>query len=205
MGEKTLDVRAMPCPMPVVETRKALLAGQSEPLRVLVADGDAAENVVRMARTLGFAAVVEAEADHACAVVVDKPVRARPQLVRTDPVPAAEPPAGAGLVILITATVIGNGDADLGRILMRSFLKTLLEAPTRPSALIFLHDGAHLTTEGSDVLADLARLSGAGVELLTCGTCLDYFHQKDKLRAGRVTDMLDIVSRLGSAEKVVRL
>ena len=88
---------------------------------------------------------------------------------------------------------------------MRSFIKTVQESPPIPNTLLFLNSGIHLTTEGSDLLADLQALEAAGVELLTCGTCLDYFHKKDQLRAGKVTNMFEIVSRLTSAEKVVHL
>lgn len=106
-------------------------------------------------------------------------------------------------VLLITADSVGRGDDELGRILMRSFLKTLKESPELPGTALFLNSGVFLTTEGSPLLDDLAALTQAGVEIYSCGTCLDFYNLRDKLRAGSVGNMAMTVARLMSADHVV--
>lgn len=108
------------------------------------------------------------------------------------------------IVVLIANDEIGAGSSELGKILMRSFLKTLKEVGPRPQRMIFLNAGVRLVTEGSDLLDDLAALQGMGIDLAVCGTCLDYFHLKEKVKVGRVSNMTEIASSLLGAEKVVR-
>jgi selenium metabolism protein YedF len=243
MGDKTLDARGKPCPLPVVEARKVMLVPGTTRLRVLLDNPDSAENVARMAATLGWKAFVEHNGSSSCEVLVEKPDESSQRAAEPDgpailsrvggfappfgpppPTPSplaslglANPPAmvrgeqsspapqATGLVILLTSSCIGEGNPELGRILMRSFIKTIQEVSPLPNTLLFLNSGIHLTTEGSDLLVDLQRIEAAGVELLTCGTCLDYFHKKDQVRAGKVTNMFEIASRLTSAAKVVHL
>ncbi|MBM4370223.1 MAG: DsrE family protein, partial [Deltaproteobacteria bacterium] len=96
-------------------------------------------------------------------------------------------------------------DEVLGGLLLRNALKTLARLEPPPAALLFMNGGVRLCCQGSDVLEVLHDLEGLGVELLCCGTCLDFFHLKEKLAAGRVSNMLEILSRQGSAERLIRL
>ncbi len=124
------------------------------------------------------------------------------------PVPQYRSPSAAGgsesprIAILITSDVLGSGPEELGRILMRSFLKTCKDV--RPWRLLFLTNGVKLCLEGSPLLEDLHALEAAGAELLCCGTCLDYFQVRDELRAGRISNMKEIVDTLAAAERTLR-
>jgi selenium metabolism protein YedF len=106
--------------------------------------------------------------------------------------------------ILFASDRIGDGPEELGRVLTRAFVKTLLEQNVRPWRLVFLNSGVALTTEGSPVAEDLRAIEGNGAEVLSCGTCLDYFHAKDKLLVGRVSNMREIVETLNQAGRVLR-
>lgn len=108
------------------------------------------------------------------------------------------------VVGFITASVLGMGDEQLGRILMRSFIKTLKELNPLPERLIFVNSGVRLTTEGSELIADLRELEAHGVRMLSCGTCLDYYQLKDALAVGTVTNMFEIVTSLVAADRVLR-
>jgi len=108
-------------------------------------------------------------------------------------------------VVLITTDRLGTGDRRLGEILMKSFLNTLWDAEPKPARLLFLNDGVRLTTEGSEVLDSLKLLEKAGVEIFSCGTCLEYYHLKDSLRVGMVTNMYATVESLLSAGKVIKI
>ena len=107
-------------------------------------------------------------------------------------------------MVYLNSRFLGTGDEALGSILMRSFLKTLLELETKPSRLILINSGVWLSSEGSDVLETLRTLSERGVEILSCGTCLDFYGLKEKLKVGVVSNMYTIAQTLLEAERVVR-
>lgn len=108
-------------------------------------------------------------------------------------------------VLLVCSDMLGSGDPQLGRILMRNYLYTLTQAAHMPRSVIFLNGGVRLATAGSEVLDDLAVLAEEGVQILSCGTCLDYFGLKDRLEVGAVTNMYAISEELLEAERVISL
>ena len=99
---------------------------------------------------------------------------------------------------------MGSGDDELGALLLRSFLKTQAELERRPDKIIFYNDGVKLCCEGSYLLEDLRNLESSGVEVIACGTCLNFFELANELQVGRVTDMLEIAGLLADAGSVVR-
>ncbi len=105
--------------------------------------------------------------------------------------------------ILVLTDTIGSGDAELGRVLMRNFLYSLARASTPPKRVMFANEGVRLACEGSECLDDLGLALKAGVEVLSCGTCLDYLHLKDKLAVGAVGGMPALVEWMTSGEDVV--
>jgi len=192
---KTLDCRAHKCPYPVVEARKLLLAEPGLPLTVLVGDEAARDNVSRLAVGQGYQVIVEATEGGFTLKLSpgNKPV---------------EPAAGAVVqgktVAFISADTMGSGDDELGRILLKNFLFTLAELEQVPDVLLFVNAGVKLTTEGSEVLEALDKLACMGADIASCGLCLDFFHLKEKLAAGRVTNMLDIAETLQEAGRIIR-
>ena len=108
-------------------------------------------------------------------------------------------------VVFIESDSIGRGSEELGRILMRSFLHTLAEAEYKPAKIIMVNSGVKLTCEGSEVIEDMRHLSRQGAEILSCGTCLDYFGFKTKLQVGRISNMYEILSSLAQAAKVLKM
>jgi selenium metabolism protein YedF len=116
----------------------------------------------------------------------------------------AEAAAGP-LVLVVQSHIMGRGNAELGEILVRGFFHTVGEVQPRPDTIIFFNSGARLACAGSPVLDDLRALEAASVEILVCGTCLDYFEIKDQLAAGIVSNMYDIAEAMLGAGKVVNL
>ena len=106
--------------------------------------------------------------------------------------------------MLIASDTVGQGDDALGATLMRAFLGVLPEVLDGPAALIFLNHGVKLTTAGSPVLEELEALEEEGAELYSCGTCLAHLGLRDRLEAGEPTNMLDTVTRLQAASRVIR-
>jgi len=210
---REIDVRHLPCPGPVLEVRKQLEAGERE-VRVLVADDLARSNVTRFATSRqaqveaepldGGGWVVTVRATDASATPPaegDQGLEcALPEVAGQEGVP------GRPLVVQVTGERMGRGDDELGALLLRSFLKTQrqLEPHLAPDAIIFYNAGVRLCCEGSPLLDDLRALEEAGVEIIACGTCLNFFGLAPKLAVGRGSDMLEIASRLAEASRIVR-
>ncbi|MEI6705061.1 MAG: sulfurtransferase-like selenium metabolism protein YedF [Deltaproteobacteria bacterium] len=187
----TIDCRNMACPAPVLSVKKAL-ENMGE-IRVLLDDGAPRENVNRFAKNRG--SIVQEERDGSSwALTITAGTSANITTSKSDAV-----------VFLITSDRLGDGPDELGRLLMRNLIHTLLEARELPSRMLFLNSGVRLTTEGSDVLEALDKLAGMGVEILSCGLCLDFFGIKDKLLSGGTTNMLTTVETILSNERVIRL
>ena len=101
--------------------------------------------------------------------------------------------------------IIGSGDRELGTNLMRMFFYTLSQGEDKPGAVLFMNAGVKLPTLDEQVAEHLKVLSAAGVEILVCGTCLNFYGLTEQLRVGTVSNMYDIVTRMQKAGKVVSL
>jgi selenium metabolism protein YedF len=107
------------------------------------------------------------------------------------------------VVVYVNSDRMGVGAEQLGRLLMSSFLQSLAASSTKPAKMFFVNSGVFLTTEGSEVLDTLKELSDAGVEIFSCGTCLDYYRRTENLRVGNVGNMAGTVDALIGAGKIL--
>lgn len=189
-----IDARGRACPQPVLMTKKAIDAGED---CVVIVDNEAArDNVCRMAKSQGCEARAE-ERDGCFRITV---TRGSTRHEEKNAFPVAGP-----TVVVFPFDRMGRGDDDLGGILVRAFLHTLGEINPRPDVMIFFNGGVKLATDGSEVLEDLRALEKAGARILVCGTCLDFFGLKDKLRAGMISNMYDIAETMLSAGRIVSI
>ncbi|SKA09944.1 selenium metabolism protein YedF [Trichlorobacter thiogenes] len=193
---KLIDCRNMACPAPVLATKKALEEDGDKPVQVLVDAGAAQENVTRFAKSRGY-------------LVDDQPTEGGISLTiyrdgSTCPVADEQQNRGTK-VILICSDQMGDGPDEFGRLLMKNFIITLLDMEELPRRMLFINSAVFLTTEGSEVLEALEALAGRGVEILSCGLCLDYFNRKEQLKAGTVTNMFTTVESLMQADSVIRI
>jgi len=194
---KVIDCRNMACPAPVIAAKRALEESAGQPVQILVDAGAPRENVTRFATGRGYEVHENAfEEGYSLTISGEKPAASR-DLPEVDP--------ARKTVMLVTSDRLGNGDDELGRLLMKNFIITLLDLERLPDRMLFLNSGVLLTTEGSEVLEALETLGNRGVEILSCGVCLDFYHMKDHLKAGAVTNMLTTAESLMEAESVIRL
>ena len=204
---KTIDVRHLACPGPVLTLRDLLEAGERE-IAMHVADELSRSNVTRFASSRGAEVEVSDGGNGSFLVAIragGEAAQARPGEEKLLVCDLPETTASSGpRVVQVTALTMGSGDDELGTLLLRSFLKTQAELDPRPDAILFYNDGVKLCCEGSNLLDDLRGLEAAGVEIIACGTCLNFFALADQLRVGRVTDMLEIAGRLAAAGTIVR-
>jgi selenium metabolism protein YedF len=188
-----IDARGLPCPQPVIKTKQALEEIESGQITVLVDSPESRENVRRFAQSQGCQVAIREE-DGVFYLDITKEVS-----------PRAELKTGGSQVILITSDQLGVGDERLGEILMKAFLNTLWDYEPKPAKLLFINNGVRLTTEGSEVLETLALLEKKGVQIFSCGTCLEYYNLREKLRVGLVSNMYAIVDALLQATKVIKI
>ena len=187
-----IDVRGMPCPRPVVETKKALDKIKKGSIKVILDSKESRQNVERFARNQG------------CEVTVSEEKRIFTIEISKGEIPE-EKVKKSSIVVMITSARFGIGEDRLGEILMKSFLNTLWDSEPKPTRLLFINEGVLLTIEDSEVLDALKLLDSNGVEIYSCGTCLEYYGLKDKLQVGVVTNMYDIVNSLLVADKIIKI
>ena len=202
---KTIDVRDLACPGPVLKLRELLNEGECE-ITMHVADELCRSNVTRFAASRNAEAEVEDPGDGTFVVRINAGgdstgARSGEEALMVSQVSQA---TVRPRVVQITAATMGSGDDELGALLLRSFLKTQAELEQKPDAILFYNDGVKLCCEGSYLLDDLRELEATGVEIIACGTCLNFFELSEQLRVGRVTDMLEIAGRLAEAGSIVR-
>lgn len=205
MSNKVIvDARGLSCPMPVIKTKKALEEIESGELEVLVSDSTPRENVLKFAKSAGCVAeVVKDEADD----IVIKIVKGEgSDLEKADSNLLVE---GCSTeykeVIVITKDTLGEGERELGEILMKGFLFTLTESDPLPKSVILMNSGVKLSTKTKAAIENLKILEEKGVEILSCGTCLDYYNLKEDLQVGTVSNMYTIVENMKEATKVITL
>ena len=191
---KEIDCRGMACPQPVVTAKKALDESESKEFILIVDNLAARDNVERFAQGQGAMVDVEEKGN-------DFYLRIQKRSA-CDLAESAH--KGEEVVVYINSNLLGLGEEALGTILMRSFLKTLLDLKPMPSKVIFINSGVRLTTEGSEVLDSLRAMSEKGAEILSCGTCLDFYGLKEKLKVGVISNMYDIAQSLLEADRLVR-
>ncbi len=197
---REIDARGLACPAPVLLTKDALEKDGPKSVRVVVDNAASQQNVQRFLQSRGFQTALE-QVGSDYIVVGDGA-----SMSSMEPQPTPELPADAGKILVMCATDrIGFGDDALGLKLMVNFLRTLKEMGDDLWRLVFVNNGVKLTIEGSEVLDDLKAYESAGLKILVCGTCLDHFKLLDKKRVGETTNMLDIVTAMQLADKVINL
>jgi selenium metabolism protein YedF len=191
------------CPVPVVKTIKALKDMENgSTIEVHVDNQTAVQNVMKALSSKNIKPVSEKIKEKEFVIRGEVSNSEKIELEPKDQV--CIPDALGDTVVAIESETMGNGDDTLGEILMKSFIYTLSQLEELPKAIIFYNTGAKLTLNNSAVLQDIKNLEAQGVEVITCGTCLDFFEAKEKLAVGSVSNMYTIVEKISSASKVIK-
>ncbi|MDI6874762.1 sulfurtransferase-like selenium metabolism protein YedF [Candidatus Solincola sp.] len=192
MGE-VVDARGMACPAPVVKTREALQRGCLR-FEVLVDNPTARDNVTRFAVSQGCSVEVGEEGG-VFRLAISREGGAEEAALGAVCAEHSPSPEEKRVVVL-SADVMGRGEEELGRILMKAFLNTLAESEKRPWRLVLFNRGVLLAVEGADTVPALSEMVSRGTEVLVCGTCLDYFGAKEKVAVGTVSNMFEILETM---------
>lgn len=191
------------CPVPLVKAKNAIAELQNGgKVEVLVDNEIAVQNLEKMAQQKGYGFLVkeEKEKEYHVELTVAEAGTVKAQEDTVCLVPSAKKTK----LVVLSADHMGEGAKELGNILMKSFLYALTQQDELPDAILCYNSGAKLTCEGSESLEDFRNLAAHGVEILTCGTCLNFYGITEKLQVGGVTNMYDIVERMSRADRVIR-
>ncbi len=189
-----LDCTGKTCPQPVLDTKSLLDRTSPRELKVAVDNEASRENVRRFLESRGYTVSVEQTGERAVLLATKR---------EGDEVPAAvERPKK--VCAFIAGETMGRGNDELGAVLMKSFFFALKELTPLPWRVLFINAGVKLSCEGSELLPHLKELEDRGVELLSCGTCLDFYNLKEKLRVGKISNMFEIVSSLSESTAVLK-
>lgn len=211
MEKKIVDARGLACPLPVVKAKEAVKSFQEQGVLTVLVDNEiAVQNLQKFAAQKGMDAAGEKKADKEYEVTI----QVSPASMAAPSAPAAEEDAEVescspdarkkGMLVVLSANVMGTGEEKLGKSLMKAFVFALTKQDILPETILCYNSGAYLTCEGSDSLEDFKALEAEGVNILTCGTCLDFYGIKDKLAVGTVTNMYDIVEKMEQARTILR-
>ena len=202
-----IQVNAMgdTCPIPVVKTKKAISAMKASDTLVTLVDNEiAVQNLTKLGKSLGYPVVSEKLGEKEYKVQMEVTIEGEePAEEASEEALTCIPDSRRNTVVVISSPRMGEGNDELGAVLMKGFLYALTQLDELPETILFYNGGATLTCEGSASLEDLKSLEAQGVEILTCGTCLNYYEMSDKLRVGEVTNMYTIAEKTAGAGKLV--
>ena len=195
---KTIDAFGKPCPVPVIETKKSLAEHDVDSVIVKVDNIIAVQNLEKMAKGYGYNFSYVEKANDSYEALINKDGENPPQA-------APGSTLTSGLAVVISRDTMGDGAAELGKILLKGFIYSLTELPVPPRLVAFLNSGAYLTSAEANTIDDLKALEAKGTEILTCGTCINYYKLKEKPAVGSVANMYEITERMAAADSVINI
>ena len=181
------------CPKPVIMTKKALKEIESGVVEVSVDNQTSKENVEKMAKEMGYTSQT-AENNGVFVITINK----------TAEIKKSEEEKEENIVISIGSDKMGEGEDELGKILIKGFIYALTEAETLPKTVLLYNKGVLLVSTFEDTVKDLKVLEERGVEILSCGTCANFYHVQDQIKVGTLTNMYTILERQMKAAKVIK-
>ncbi|HNX24919.1 MAG TPA: sulfurtransferase-like selenium metabolism protein YedF [Spirochaetota bacterium] len=191
-----IDAKGLACPQPVVLTKNKMK--ECSQIEVIVDNETALENIKRLAESSGWTCEYKSSGtDYVITLQGDKAVPS--EAASKTPAPGVNDKS----IIVFSSNKMGKGDDELGAILMKAFIHTITTLDNAPSALLFYNSGVLLAADESGVTDDLQVLSEKGVELLVCGTCVNYFKITDKIKIGTVSNMFDILNTMNKASRII--
>lgn len=194
-----IDAIGKACPLPVIETKKALK--EHEAVETLVDNEIATQNLKKMADQLGYIYQMEPVDDN-YRVKISKGNGETVEIEEVEEAP--ETVTSENYIVVVDTNTMGRGSDDLGKNLLKMFIYSLTEQDILPKQIIFYNGGVSLVTEDSDSLEDLQALADQDVEIYACGACLNFFELTEKVAIGEITNMYRIVEMMRQAPKVVK-
>ena len=199
---RTVDAKGKLCPMPLIMTKKAIdEIKENESLKILIDNDTSVKNVTRFLEEHGMKVNTEKNGN-VYELIVNK-TGDIPEGTKAEDYCSVEDAKLTNYVVAIQRNKLGDGAEELGTILIKGFINTLPEVTLKPKTIVFLNSGIFMALKDSPVIDSLKKLEDIGVEILSCGTCLDFYKKKEELGVGKISNMYDILERLSQAGNVI--
>ncbi len=217
---KEIDATGLDCPAPVLKAKEAIEKYHAEKIKITVDNSAAVENVSRFLNYQNYHVSTEVQGNVFAVTGIKKETDSDTESMsneitsrknRSNPADQIDKDTGEKdfdhqkIMVMIASEQMGQGDDELGSKLIKNFIKTLKEMGKDLWRLVFVNGGVKFTIDGSDILPDIKELEDEGVHILVCGTCLNYFKLLERKKVGETTNMLDIVTSMQLADKVINL
>ena len=208
MKKIKVDAMGDQCPIPVIKTKKALKEITETTLVEVHVDNEiAVQNLSKMAKQKNLEYKCEKLEEQHYIIKINaeaEGVSIQQKAPAENDKEICYPDRKSNTVVVLSSNQMGNGSEELGQILMKGFIFALTELDELPSTVLLYNSGVKLSTEGSNSIEDLKTLQAQGVEILSCGTCLNYYDLTEKLQVGDVTNMYFILENMAQADKIIR-
>lgn len=198
---KKINALGLCCPQPLILTKKEIENSTEKEFLVMVDNETAVQNLEKFAKSSNLLFNFEKKSDKEFDVFITK----TKDYSLSNPKDFCDVIDNSNVVLSISKNFMGDGSEELGKILIKGFIYTVSEYENLPKTIIFFNSGVKLTTEGSECIDDLKKLQAKGVEIVSCGTCLDYYGLKENLLVGEVTNMYTIYETLYKSSKVISI
>lgn len=199
---KTVDTKGKLCPVPLIMTKKALLElTENETLEILIDNETSLTNVSHFLNEYKMKVKTEKQGN-VFRLLVNK-TEDIPDNAPIEDFCNVDSPKLSNYVITVKRNRMGDGAEELGQILLKACINTIPDLDLKPKKIIFFNSGIFMCLNDSPVLDSLKKLESMGIDILVCGTCLDYYDKKNQLAAGRVSNMYDILNSMAEASKVI--
>lgn len=208
MQKIKVDAMGDQCPIPVIKTKKALKEITETTLVEVHVDNEiAVQNLSKMAKQKNLEYKCEKLEEQHYIIKINaeaEGVSIQQKAPAENDKEICYPDRKSNTVVVLSSNQMGNGSEELGQILMKGFIFALTELDELPSTVLLYNSGVKLSTEGSNSIEDLKTLQAQGVEILSCGTCLNYYDLTEKLQVGDVINMYFILEKMAQADKIIR-
>lgn len=192
-----LDARGLACPKPVINTKKELDKIEQGIVATIVDNEIAKENILKLAKSMNYEAeVIKSDSE----IITIEIIKGENFVVEEKIDESLD-----DICIYINSDKMGTGNDELGEVLIKGYIYTLTESKPYPKAIVFVNSGIKLTTINEATVENLTILEDAGVEILSCGTCLDYYGLKENLKVGNITNMYNIVELMNKSSKTISI
>jgi selenium metabolism protein YedF len=206
---KEIDARGLSCPAPVLLTKNTIETDKPGQIRIVLDNEASVQNVSRFLSSKNFSVTLDKQGnDHIVTGTIQKGGISKGEgapVICDISEEERQPKHVKKIMVMISSNCLGRGDDELGAKLVFNFIKTLKEMGTDLWRLVFVNSGVKLTIENAQTIEDLEELQAHGLKILVCGTCLDHFKLLEKKRVGETTNMLDIVTSMQLADKVINI
>ena len=207
--KKEIDARGEACPRPVIMTKKALDSLKSGIVTTIVDNEVAKDNISKLAASFDYSFKIDKGKENEYYIEIskgeEKDQGQEEQSEIQEDSNVCIPDTFKDVTIAISSDKMGTGSDELGKILMKSFIYTIRETTPWPATIVLYNSGVYLTCEGSEVLEDFQAMEKEGVEIISCGACLDYYHLTDKLKAGEIGNMYSIYEKIRNANNTINI